>query len=343
MDTIRGGEREPGPEPTPFPPAPPRDVLTGAHPAGPPLGARPPAPPPAAPPVGGPSTAVWLTAGGSALVAAVALTVCATLVFVSLDGTPVSGAKPDPTEMYDARRYWAGEPVEIEVGDHPMYALPAPEAVDCAVPDLNPRSAASWEAFSAEVGGCLDEIWHPRLEELGLRPESPGFHILSEAPDDMVTSDEEGLTLAFYQDRDMSISVLLPSVTEVATTVPGGADERVWVALLAHEYGHHVQGQTEILMETYEMEYAASSENEALDVLRRTELQAECFSGVAVGAFADYDAADASFINETFNGSSGDLDTHGSSGNRMHWFEEGWELDTVEGCNTFAASRTLTG
>ncbi|MFC3521197.1 neutral zinc metallopeptidase, partial [Streptomonospora nanhaiensis] len=344
--------------------APPRPGGPGGPAAPPPAGPHPGAPAPFGPPYGHHphpgghpvhgyhpgaypypprrgrgATAVWVAVGGSAFTAVVALTLCVALVVAADPGAgPSAGGQApsgdDPAAHYDERLAARPGAIDLDVAEHPAYDLAMPESIDCAPPDLDPASDASWRTFSDEVGRCLNELWQPRLEELGLRTPEPTWDVTEENPD--TGSAEEGMTLAYYENDTMTITVVLPNVSELARDVPDNSQESVWAALLGHEYGHHVQQATGILEESYAMERQAPTEDAELEALRRTELQAECMAGVAMQAMGGFDQAEIDRAN-TFLNSGSDLPTHGTSANRQEWFDNGASADTLEACNTYGA------
>ncbi|WP_017623611.1 neutral zinc metallopeptidase [Nocardiopsis chromatogenes] len=208
-----------------------------------------------------------------------------------------------------------------------------PETVDCAVPDLDPSSDASWDRFTSELGVCLNDLWRPRLEELGLRVADPEFATTDTDP--AMFADDQGTTMAYYDGDERVVTVVVPNVAELSEEFPARGQEAIWSALIGHEYGHHVQQVTGVLDKTYDMEVKASSEEGSLRALRRTELQAECMGGIAMRGLG-YDTAEIERVNEVLNG-GGDLPTHGTSENRREWYEQGSTGDTLAACNTFEA------
>ncbi|WP_285760442.1 neutral zinc metallopeptidase [Nocardiopsis ansamitocini] len=282
---------------------------------------------------------LWLTAGGSAFAAVVSLVLCVGLMVVSIQDGSTSPGKPE--RPYDSSWYSSADPIAVDIQDHPLYDLSPPAPVDCDVPAFDASSAAEWESFTETVGPCLDAMWNPTMAELGLHPETPSYVVLDKVPPEMEGDDEEGWVLAYYMDYDLTITVLVPSVRNLLP-YPNMGDERIWFALLAHEYGHHIQGQTEILAESDSVGNSSTSDNEFLDSSRRVELQAECFAGAAFTAVNGYGADDAEFTNRNFNADSADSTSHGSATNRVHWFDSGAEMETLEACNTFGASKALT-
>ncbi|MFC4564754.1 neutral zinc metallopeptidase [Nocardiopsis mangrovi] len=279
-----------------------------------------------------------MAVGTSSFAALVAL-----LVSVALMANTASSAPPAAQEggVYDAAQFHSRElyerprAIDLDITDHPAYDMPMPDTVSCALPGLDPESESSWRAFSDEIGVCLNDLWQPSLDELGLRTPAPTFNVTEDNPD--IGSTEEGMTLAYYEYDTLTITVVLPNVIELSRDVPDDSQEAVWTALLGHEYGHHVQQATGILDASYEMERRAADESEELEALRRTELQAECMGGVAMRGLGEFDAAEIDLVNEYLNGGS-DLPTHGTSRNRQYWFDQGTVDATMDACNTYGAS-----
>ncbi|WP_198659239.1 neutral zinc metallopeptidase [Nocardiopsis sp. FIRDI 009] len=272
---------------------------------------------------------------GTCVAAVVALAAVAASV-VTVVNTPREAPSAGGADLglyYDAALVTAPNPVEVDLVDHPLYAVAAPTTVECETPELDMDSDESWEEFANATGTCLDALWRPVMDELGLSPQTPEITVTRESPD---SDNEEGYTLAYYEGDYTRITVVLPNVREVGAFIPAEDQEEVWVALMGHEYGHHVQFATGILELSYRLRGEASDEDEELDALRRTELQAECLAGIGLRAITDGDADALDVVDEHFN-DGGDLDTHGSAANRSFWLEEGWSRGTVAGCNTYGA------
>ncbi|WP_241485045.1 neutral zinc metallopeptidase [Nocardiopsis potens] len=279
---------------------------------------------------------VWTAAIMSALVSLTAAAAAVVLVVAQGGQAPEPSDRPavDLSSRYSPELSEPPREVEIDVSAHPVYDLPMPEPVDCPIPDLDPASDASWEAFSAELGPCLNDLWRPRLKELGLHVADPEFKTTRENPDE--GSPEEGMTLAYYDSEVREITIVIPNVSALSEEFPDRDQEGVWSALIGHEYGHHVQEVTGVLEESYEMEYAASSQSQSLQALRRTELQAECMGGIAMRGLGAFDDGAIDRVNRLLNGGD-DLPTHGTSQNRRTWYDQGADGDTLESCNTYAA------
>jgi predicted metalloprotease len=124
--------------------------------------------------------------------------------------------------------------------------------------------------------------------------------------------------------------------------------------IIAHEVGHHVQNQIGIMEEVNTAQQQANSQVEANRLSVRLELQADCLAGVwAYNANRDRDILEQGDIEEGLNAASNigddrlqmefqgqvtpDSFTHGSSAQRVTWFERGLEAGDINSCNTFEA------
>jgi len=122
-----------------------------------------------------------------------------------------------------------------------------------------------------------------------------------------------------------------------------------YVALLAHEFGHHLQAVTGIV-NGYAQQYAAADNRTARYVLsRRLELQAQCFEGVFLATVAGslrLSAADRDEL-RAWHGFTGDEDPpksrrpdHGSSAAQLRWLVRGLDSQDFGRCKTWSAPRS---
>ena len=124
--------------------------------------------------------------------------------------------------------------------------------------------------------------------------------------------------------------------------------------IIAHEVGHHVQNQIGIMEEVNSAQQQASSQVEVNELSVRLELQADCLAGVwAYNANRARDILEQGDIEEGLNAASNigddrlqmeyqgqvtpDSFTHGSSVQRVGWFERGLQAGDINSCNTFEA------
>ncbi|HEV2956137.1 MAG TPA: neutral zinc metallopeptidase [Xanthobacteraceae bacterium] len=125
--------------------------------------------------------------------------------------------------------------------------------------------------------------------------------------------------------------------------------------VVAHEYGHHIQNLLGILPKVQQMQHGVAK-TEANRMQVRVELQADCFAGVWANrqqqkeAFLDSGDVEAALTTASAIGDDRlqrqargvvmpDSFTHGSSEQRVRWFNTGFKNGTVDSCNTFAAAK----
>ena len=156
----------------------------------------------------------------------------------------------------------------------------------------------------------------------------------------------------FYCPADQKVYIDL-SFYDVLSQRLGAPGEFARAYVIAHEVGHHVQKLTGVADRVDQLR-ARGSETQANALSVRTELQADCYAGV----WAHYsqqskhwlDPGDIeSAINaaqkigdDTLQRSAGravvpESFTHGSSAQRVKWFNTGWESGSVKACDTFSS------
>jgi uncharacterized protein len=156
----------------------------------------------------------------------------------------------------------------------------------------------------------------------------------------------------FYCPSDQKVYIDLGFYDTLRTRL-GAPGEFAQAYVIAHEVGHHVQDELGI---TRKVEAARSRMNQAqTNVLSvKVELQADCFAGVwanhsqqskhwldpgdiesamnaaaKIGDDALQRSAGRAIVPESF--------THGTSAQRQHWFNAGYQGGTVKGCDTFSS------
>jgi predicted metalloprotease len=143
------------------------------------------------------------------------------------------------------------------------------------------------------------------------------------------------LDLSFYQDMRGEL---------------GAPGDFAWAYVIAHEMGHHVQNLAGTNDQVSRLEQQNPGDANELSV--RTELQADCYAGVwastvyAQGDLQEGDLDEAFTATEAIGDdrlqeqAGGRIDpdsfTHGTSEQRRHWFEAGYESADPAACDTFS-------
>ncbi len=141
------------------------------------------------------------------------------------------------------------------------------------------------------------------------------------------------LDLSFYDDKQL-----------------GAPGDFAWAYVIAHEMGHHVQNE----LGTSDRVTKLTNEdpNDANELSVRTELQADCYAGVWGATVFKKGQLDKGDLGEALNAASAvgddrlqkeaggtvkpDTFTHGTSAQRKHWFETGYDSADPSTCDTFS-------
>ena len=125
---------------------------------------------------------------------------------------------------------------------------------------------------------CLVRVWQPPVTAAGFQIVRPTVTIYGE---ELTTKCGKSGINAFYCPADQQVyySNLLPRALPTVS-------ENKWTAdvVMAHEFGHALQGRTGILISAHALGQDAGDKATDLQYTRRLETQADCFSGMFVRA-----------------------------------------------------------
>jgi hypothetical protein len=160
----------------------------------------------------------------------------------------------------------------------------------------------------------------------------------------------ESATGPFYCPQDEKVYIDLGFYDELKQRF-GAPGEFAQAYVLAHEIGHHIQKIVGTEARVRQMNQGNRRMDNALSV--KVELQADCYAGVwahstqqrnlleqgdiqsALGAAAS--VGDDRLQKMSTGHVAPDSFTHGSSAQRMHWFQQGFDSGSIAACNTFGA------
>ncbi|AXB49068.1 metalloprotease [Amycolatopsis albispora] len=253
-----------------------------------------------------------------------------------------SSAPPSSSRSSDSPSS-SGPQKVFKLADHPILQDPAAGLKNrvCNLPGWQSNQAAA-EAFFTAASQCLDAAWGPFLEYYNLPFTPPALHFPTGSSFQTECGNiQVGIaTAAYYCENNLYVPF------RGLQTDQYGNNPGVYLALFAHEYGHHVQEVAGLMDAAWEEIYAAGQNSEkGLEMARRKELQAQCFSGMFLGAHVDRggtitrDMYDKAWDDQETRGdnTSGSRD-HGTNAHYAAWWRAGAKDNRIVDCNTFAAS-----
>jgi predicted metalloprotease len=163
-----------------------------------------------------------------------------------------------------------------------------------------------------------------------------------------------GATGPFYCPGDRKIYLDTAFFDTMARDL-GASGDFAMAYVVAHEVAHHVQNELGILAQANQIRQR-SDEATSNAISVRIELQADCLSGIWAakvqqqfgtiekGDFAEALNAAKSIGDDTLQRSAGRRPmphtfTHGTSAQRMDWFERGLKATSLDSCDTFGAAK----
>ena len=207
-----------------------------------------------------------------------------------------------------------------------------------------------YEVFASTVLGSTDETWGGIFEGSGLTYAVPRLVLFRGA----TNSGCGGATAAVgphYCPLDETIYLDETFFDELTGRLGAEGGDVAEAYVIAHEVGHHVQNRLGIMEQVQGMQQQAGSQSEANDLSIRLELQADCFAGIWAYSIRDLGVFLPGEINEAIDAAAavgddriqesvtGQIDperwTHGSSEQRVQWFNTGYESGDPSACDTF--------
>jgi predicted metalloprotease len=154
----------------------------------------------------------------------------------------------------------------------------------------------------------------------------------------------------FYCPADQRVYIDMTFYDELRSRF-GAPGDFAQAYVIAHEIGHHVQNVLGISGQVREAQQRDPDRANELSV--RLELQADCLAGVWAHSTSRRDILEGGDVEEALGAAAAVGDdriqgksmggvnpetwTHGSSEQRMQWFQNGFQSGDIERCDTFAA------
>ena len=158
----------------------------------------------------------------------------------------------------------------------------------------------------------------------------------------------ESATGPFYCPADQKVYIDLGFYDELQRRF-GAPGQFAQAYVLSHEIGHHIQNLLGIERKVRSLRQTNPGASNALSV--RMELQADCFAGIWAKTTQQRNLLEAGDVESAMGAAAAVGDdrlqkmatghvspetfTHGSSEERMQWFQRGMTGGTIDSCNTF--------
>jgi len=234
-------------------------------------------------------------------------------------------------------------------------ATKAPEVQmqDTGQPYQESAREAQTRELTAVVLADTEETWSALLPKYGVQYVEPKLVLFSGAVASACGTGQSAMG-PFYCPLDQKVYLDMSFFDDLSQRF-GAPGDFAQAYVIAHEVGHHVQN----LVGTAEKVSAAQqrmSKADANAMSVRMELQADCYAGVwAHNAARSRQLLEPGDVEEGLRAASAigddriqkqtqgrvvpDAFTHGSSEQRMRWFNRGLETGDPQACDTFAAAQ----
>lgn len=206
------------------------------------------------------------------------------------------------------------------------------------------EGADSYEVFASTVLGSANDLWVQQFAKRNMTYEAPMLVLFRGSTESSCGGASSSIG-PHYCPRDNTIYLDETFFEELTTRFGAKGGDVAQAYVIAHEVGHHVQNQ----LGTSD-QVSRDGSNEASIKL---ELQADCYAGLWASSIKDLgvfeqgeileaiDAAAAVGDDRIQGRSSGRVNpetwTHGSSAERVRWFNIGYASNSMDSCNTFAS------
>jgi len=236
----------------------------------------------------------------------------------------------------------------MNVGDAVQSSRPASQSSEPY--QASPEEQEQAE-FVAVVLADTEDVWSQVFRENGKTYQKPTLVLFSGTVESACGYAQAAMG-PFYCPGDHKVYIDLSFYKDLQKQMHSPGDfARAYV--VAHEIGHHVQKLLGISDQVDQARRQLSKE-EFNKVSVRLELQADCFAGVWTNrADRMRGILEPGDIEEALNAASNigddrlqkqargyvtpDSFTHGSSAQRVRWFNQGYQAGNINSCNTFEA------
>jgi uncharacterized protein len=224
---------------------------------------------------------------------------------------------------------------------------PAPQMQQQSQPHAVPANDVMGRHV-AEVLGTTEDVWTAQFQAAGSQYRAPKLALFRGAYPTACGQGQAAMG-PFYCPADQKVYIDL-AFYETLKNRLGAPGEFAQAYVIAHEVGHHVQHLLGI-SDKVDAQRGRISEAQQNALSVRLELQADCFAGVWGYHVKDKLRIDQSDVDSAMNAATKIGDdalqrqstgtvrpesfTHGSSAQRVRWFNTGLQSGDIKRCDTF--------
>ena len=201
--------------------------------------------------------------------------------------------------------------------------------------------------FVSTVLADTEDVWHGVFRQAGGSYQEPRLVLFRGATPTACGTGQAAMG-PFYCPADQKVYIDL-GFYETLQSRLGAPGDFAQAYVIAHEVGHHVQNLLGIEAQVRDAQQRNPRSANQLSV--RMELQADCLAGVWAHSTAQRNILEAGDVEEGMNAAAAVGDdriqsqagqrvnpenfTHGSSKQRVQWFQQGFTTGRVESCDTY--------
>lgn len=217
---------------------------------------------------------------------------------------------------------------------------------------LSPGERTSQDEAAQFVSWAFDDVqstWQKRFAQSGQQYRRARMVLFTGATQSACGLGQRAMG-PFYCPSDQKVYLDLAFYSDLRSRF-GKTGDLAQAYVVAHEVGHHVQH----LLGADERAGGAARSQGASGGSVRLELQADCYAGVWANSAAGRQLLESGDLEGALEAAASIGDdrlqreatgtvhpekwTHGSAAERSRWFKRGYELGSMEACDTFGARR----
>jgi predicted metalloprotease len=229
-----------------------------------------------------------------------------------------------------------------------LQSIPVQQQQNNTITDKQFEGQDSYEVFTSTVLGSNNDMWRQvfsRMNKTYTEPKLVLFRTATDSGCGGATSDVG----PHYCPVDHTIYLDETFFDELTNRFGAKGGDVAQAYVISHEVGHHAQNELGIMDEEDKAIDAHTDEKNELSV--KLELQADCFAGLWLNSIKDKQVLEPGEIHEAMDAAAAVGDdriqkkvegyvnpetwTHGSSEQRLGWFDKGYDTGEPSACNTF--------